>query len=62
MTSFLPRHIGTWGSDRQTMLDRVGARSLEELTEAALPAGLTRSAIEGLPEARSEQQVLDRLA
>lgn len=62
MTSFLPRHIGTWGSDRQAMLDRVGARGLEELTAAALPAGLTRSAIEGLPEARSEQQVLDRLA
>lgn len=61
MTEFLPRHIGTWGSDRQAMLAKVGVASLDELTDIALPHGLTRSATEGLPEAASEQQVLARL-
>ncbi len=44
------------------MLERVGVKSLDELMEAALPASLTRESIEGLPAARSEQEVLERLA
>ncbi|WP_211331465.1 aminomethyl-transferring glycine dehydrogenase [Flaviflexus salsibiostraticola] len=62
MTSFQPRHIGTWGSDRSAMLARVGVGSLDELMEAALPAGLTREALDGLPGGRSEQDVLERLS
>ncbi|MBM9433278.1 aminomethyl-transferring glycine dehydrogenase [Flaviflexus equikiangi] len=62
MTSFVPRHVGTWGSDREDMLAAVGVASLDELTDVALPAGLSRHAIEGLPQGRSEQEVLDRLA
>lgn len=59
--SFLPRHIGAWGSDRETMLAKVGVGSLDELTDAALPAVLSRRAVEGLPRERTEEGVLERL-
>lgn len=61
MTEFATRHIGTWGADRDHMLATVGVSSLDELADITLPAGLTRTAIDGLPEARSEQEVLARL-
>ncbi|MEZ7897695.1 MAG: aminomethyl-transferring glycine dehydrogenase [Flaviflexus sp.] len=61
MTGFDRRHVGTWGSDRDHMLATIGVKSLDELSDITLPGGLTRSAIEGLPEAHSEQRVLTRL-
>lgn len=60
--TFVQRHVGTWGADREAMLDRIGISSLDELTEASLPDGLSRSAIDGLPEAHSEKEILDELA
>lgn len=62
MSSFASRHIGTWGADREDMLKAVGVSSLDELMDEVLPAGLTRSAIDGLPRAHSEAEILGRLA
>ena len=40
---FAQRHIGPAGADQARMLETVGYASLDELTEAALPAGIAAS-------------------
>src|ERR1700744_1397216 len=67
---FAARHIGPSSEDQRAMLATLGYGSLDELTAAALPAGLPRASLaagslEALPPARTEQQApadLRRLA
>jgi glycine dehydrogenase len=60
---FATRHVGPSSEDQRAMLATLGYESLDELTEAALPAGLPRASLaagslEALPPARTEQQAL----
>ncbi len=43
MTTFASRHIGPSQADQQRMLEALGYASLDELTEAALPAGTAQA-------------------
>ncbi|WP_174236957.1 aminomethyl-transferring glycine dehydrogenase [Mycobacterium basiliense] len=61
-SSFVPRHIGPDPVATAHMLDAVGYASLDELTDAAVPAQIRNSAPMALPAARTEQQVLTDLA
>ena len=42
---FLDRHLGTTGADLDTVLTRIGARSLEDLAVRVVPATLPLSLI-----------------
>jgi glycine dehydrogenase len=65
---FAARHIGPSSEDQRAMLATLGYESLDQLIEAALPAGLPRASLaaggleagslEALPPARTEQQAL----
>jgi glycine dehydrogenase len=58
---FADRHIGLSADDREAMLQVVGAASLTELADRAVPAAIRRSDALPLPEGRSEAEVLARL-
>ncbi|NJP66201.1 aminomethyl-transferring glycine dehydrogenase [Streptomyces spiramenti] len=58
---FEDRHIGPDAGDRAKMLAQVGYASLDELTEAAVPAAIASAESLRLPEARSEAAVLAEL-
>ena len=58
---FVQRHIGPAPADQATMLAVVGYDSLDELTAAALPAGLRADARLDLPEPVSEDEALAEL-
>ncbi|MGH3186880.1 MAG: aminomethyl-transferring glycine dehydrogenase [Streptosporangiaceae bacterium] len=60
MTDFTARHIGPSLAAQQRMLASLGYTSLDELTEAALPAG-TKSAELSLPAPLSETEALAEL-
>src|SRR6202021_2420519 len=63
--NFAQRHIGPPEDDQAQMLKAVGYASLDELTSAALPAGLAADRELSLPEPVSEEQAraeLRRLA
>ncbi len=62
MTDFTLRHLGTSVEDRKTMLSRLGYASLDDLTNAAIPAAIRTNAPLNLPPASSEQEVQQRLA
>ena len=56
---FAARHIGPSAADVDHMLGTLGYASLDELTAAALPAGLAASAgLAGLPPAATEDEAL----
>jgi glycine dehydrogenase len=59
--TFASRHIGPDQADQQRMLDVVGYASLDELSSAALPAGLATKKPLNLPAALDEDQVLAEL-
>jgi len=59
--SFVDRHIGTTEQDRAKMLAALGYASLDELVDAALPAGIRRGLETALPPAISEEEVLAEL-
>ncbi len=59
--TFPQRHIGPDGSGQQQMLSALGYASLDELTSAALPAGLAMAKPLRLPEPLPEDQALARL-
>lgn len=61
MSAFASRHIGSRDAEREEMLSVVGVKSLDELMDEVLPAGLTRTAIEDLPRAHTEAEILARL-
>ena len=58
--SFASRHIGPDASDVATMLDVVGADSLDDLIRQTIPAVIRDEALE-LPAALSETEVVERL-
>ena len=62
---FASRHIGPSAGDTGHMLATLGYASLDELTTAALPAGLASnddpSSLPGLPPAATEDEALDML-
>jgi glycine dehydrogenase len=58
---FAQRHIGPSDDDQAQMLKSVGYASLDELTSAALPAGLAADRQLNLPEPLSEEQALAEL-
>src|ERR1700744_5389994 len=55
---FAASHVGPSSEDQRAMLATLGYGSLDELTAAALPAGLPRASLAALPPARTEQQAL----
>jgi glycine dehydrogenase len=57
---FVSRHIGPSEAETARMLEAVGYGSLDELTEAALPAGLADRGLD-LPPAASEAEALAEL-
>jgi glycine dehydrogenase len=59
--NFANRHIGPSAAERDRMLAAVGYGSLDELTTAALPAGLAADRALSLPPALSEQDALAEL-
>src|SRR3984957_7013905 len=58
---FAQRHIGPAGTDQAQMLATVGYASLDELTEAALPAGLGAARALDLPAPLTEDEALAEL-
>jgi glycine dehydrogenase len=58
---FWQRHIGPSDDDQAQMLKAVGYPSLDELTSAALPAGLAADRELNLPRALTEEQALAEL-
>jgi glycine dehydrogenase len=59
--NFAQRHIGPSEDDQAQMLKAVGYASLDELTSAALPAGLAADRELSLPDPVSEEQALAEL-
>ena len=62
MTDFALRHLGPSLDDTAQMLAELGYRSLDELTDAAIPAEIRASNLPDLPPALSEAAVQLRLA
>ena len=62
MSDFSARHLGATGSDRDQLLASVGFDSLDQLTEAVVPAAIRLTEGLALPAARSEFEVEQRLA
>ncbi|MEU6173808.1 aminomethyl-transferring glycine dehydrogenase [Streptantibioticus parmotrematis] len=60
-TPFEQRHIGPDAEAQAKMLAQVGYGSLDELTAAAVPEAIKSAAALGLPEARTEAEVLAEL-
>jgi len=58
---FAQRHIGPSEDDQAQMLKTIGYGSLDELTSAALPAGLAADRPLSLPEPLTEEQALAEL-
>ena len=59
--AFTGRHIGPRDSDLATMLERVGHDSLQSLTDAAVPAGISSSVDLAIGAAASESAVVEEL-
>jgi len=59
---FHQRHIGFQGTDRDAMLQTVGAESLDDLMDQAVPATIRMSGELELPGPRTEAEALDELA
>jgi glycine dehydrogenase len=61
LDTFAPRHIGPRGADREAMLQAVGAASLDQLIDEAVPASIRLPKPLSLPPAESESAYLARL-
>jgi glycine dehydrogenase len=61
LDAFAPRHIGPRGDDVAAMLKEVGAASLNQLIDEAIPASIRLKAPLDLPAAESESEYLSRL-
>src|SRR5690349_19866997 len=59
--SFQSRHIGPDSSERDAMLQEVGARSLDELMDQAIPARIRLTRPLNLPPGQSEHEYLTGL-
>ncbi len=58
---FAPRHVGPSPAERDAMLAAIGAASLDELIDQAIPASIRLKQPLSLPPAESEHQYLRRL-
>jgi glycine dehydrogenase len=58
---FVFRHVGPRPADLERMLDVVGASSVDELIDEAVPASIRMTDALALPPARTETDVLDEL-
>ena len=58
---FESRHIGPQGAAITTMLERVGAGSLEELMNDVVPDAIRQQSSLDLPSVLSEQEALDAI-
>lgn len=56
---FTNRHIGPDPAETQEMLDALGFTSLDELSDAAIPAAIRMDGELGLPDALSERELLN---
>ncbi len=61
LDTFAPRHIGPRGDEVAAMLKQVGAASLDQLIDEAIPASIRLKAPLDLPPAESESTYLGRL-
>ena len=61
LDTFAPRHIGPRGDEIAAMLEQVGAASLDQLIDEAIPASIRLKAPLDLPAAESESTYLGRL-
>jgi len=61
LDTFAPRHIGPRGDDIAAMLKEVGAASIDQLTDEAIPASIRLKGPLNLPAAESESTYLARL-
>ena len=61
LDTFAPRHIGPRGADVAAMLKEVGAKTLDQLMDEAIPASIRLKAPLNLPAAESESAYLARL-
>src|SRR6476660_9680250 len=61
LDTFAPRHIGPRGDDVAAMLKEVGAASLDQLIDEAIPASIRLKGPLNLPAAESESTYLARL-
>jgi glycine dehydrogenase len=57
-SGFADRHIGTTAAEQSKMLGVVGYGSLDELVDAAIPAGIRDGGKSSLPSAASESEVI----
>ena len=58
---FIPRHLGPGGDERAAMLATLGYRSLDELTDATVPAAIRMSGALKLDPPRGEAETLREL-
>ncbi len=58
---FVARHIGPRDHEIARMLERVGYASLDDLVDAAVPAGIRQAGALDLPAASTEQETLEEL-
>ena len=61
LDTFAQRHIGPRGDDIAAMLKEVGASSIDQLIDEAIPPGIRLKAPLNLPPAESESAYLARL-
>ena len=61
LDTFAPRHIGPRGDDVAAMLKEVGAASVDQLIDEAIPASIRLKGPLNLPAAESESTYLARL-
>ena len=59
--AFVPRHLGPGEQDQQTMLNAIGASSLEALMQEVVPANIRMSKPLDLPGPRDEADVLNEM-
>ncbi len=58
---FVARHVGTDEDDQRRMLDDLGCASMDELLGQAVPEGIRDEALDAIPPAGSEAQVVAEL-
>ncbi len=59
--NFIPRHIGPRDSDIDSMLNTIGAKSLDDLIDKVIPADIRMDGLLNLPKATSERNTLSDL-
>jgi glycine dehydrogenase len=61
MNQFSERHIGPRPSDQESMLNKIGVSSMDELIDLALPPGIRLHKKMDLPQALNESELLEHM-